>query len=97
MTLDDLAELFQDDIECHGETWTRSILNAARDAVTSGRGTISALTSAGANAKNFSRVLQFSPIEVMRAAMLAIKRAAGGGFDEDEVSATCPDFRSLSL
>lgn len=97
MTVDELASALYEECVASGSTaFAAKLLDQAKAALLSGKGSVSSLTTASANGKSFQRAISLSPGEVMAACRRAISRFAGGGIDADEVSSTCPDFRQLS-
>lgn len=97
MTIETLADTLHQLCVDDGSTkFVDDILKAARAAIAEGKGTMAALQATGANGKNFTRHINFSPIEVVRACQLALGRYAGDGTSDDELSSTVADFRTLS-
>ena len=96
MTVDELADtLHQDCIAQSSTSYVETIRAAARASLLAGQGSVSALTSGSGNGKSYQRDVSLNPAEVMCACNLAINRYLGGGTDDNEVSATLPDFSLL--
>lgn len=96
MTVEELADTLLEDALAAGSTsLIDEMMKAARAALKSGGGMISALTNSSANGKSFQRAVALNPAEVLRACRSALARYAGDGIDADEVSSTVADFRDL--
>ena len=96
MTVDELADtLHQECIAESSTSYVSTILDAARASLLAGQGSVSALTSGSGNGKSYQRAVSLNPAEVIRACRMALNRYLGDGTDDNEVSATLPDFSLL--
>lgn len=72
------------------------LLKQARAALKSQKGTLSSLTASGVNGKSFTRQVEFTPLQVIKACRQALKIYLSDGEDDDHVSSTYADFGSLT-
>lgn len=96
ITAKELGRILADDaIETGSTSVIDEMRKASRDAIKSGSGSLSRLTSSSMNGKSFQRVYEMTPARVLEACQYALRLVAGDGDDVNEVSATLPDFRQL--
>lgn len=95
MTADEFVNVLVAEMEADQSTaFVDNLLRDARAQVKAGKGTVGTLTSSSLNGKAFQRSVQFTAVQMMDCCRRAIRRYTLAD-DNDEVSATRPDFRGL--
>lgn len=95
MTADDFVNVLVAEMEADDSTaFVDKLRKDARAQITAGKGTVGTLTSSALNGKSFQRQVEFTAAEMLDICGRAIRRYTLGD-DNDEVSATRPDFRGL--
>ena len=96
MTVDEFANtLHQECIALQSVSRVSALHDAAWTAALAGNGTVGSLTSGSGNGKSYGRAVDLNPAQVMDACRRAMNRYLGDGTDDNEVSATLPDFSLL--
>lgn len=97
MTVESFALVLQAEMEADQSTaLVDDILKKARAQLKKGNGTVGAITASGVNGKSFQRTVTLDCIQVIDACRRALKAYLNDGEDDDTVSSTYADFRSLN-
>lgn len=96
MTVSDFAQILAAEMEADDSTQLCDELRKkARASLLSGSGDLGTLLSSGLNGKNFSKAVHLNAAEVLDACRRALLIYLNDGEDDNEVSATYPDFSVL--
>jgi len=97
MTVAELTNVLLAEMEADkGTAFVDGLLKDARAAMKAGKGTLGAISSGSMNGKTFQKEISLSPPQVLQACRNALKQYLNDGEDDDEVSATYPDFSCLN-
>lgn len=95
MTADEFVNVLVAEMEADQSTaFVDKLLKEARAKIQGGKGSIGTLTSSSLNGKSFQSQIQFNAVQMLDCCRRAIRRYTLAD-DDDEVSATRPDFRGL--
>lgn len=96
MTVAEFTKVLVAEMEADQSTaFVDGLLRDARAAIKAGKGTIGSMTSGSLNGKTFQKQIDLTALEMLQACRAALKQYLNDGQDDDEVSATYPDFRNL--
>lgn len=96
MTVEDFAAVLLAEMQADESTsFVDKLMKSARDQLTKGGGNVSSLLNAGVNGKSFTKAVHLNAAQVLDACRRALKAYANDGHDDDEVSATYPDFSTI--
>ncbi|WP_395736288.1 hypothetical protein [Prosthecobacter sp.] len=96
MTVESFALVLVAEMEADQSTaLVDAILKAARKKLLQGNGTVGTLIQSGVNGKTFQRQVDLDCAQVIDACRRALKMYLNDGEDDDQVSATYPDFSGI--
>lgn len=96
MTVAEFTQMLVAEMEADQSTaFVDCLLKDARAAIKAGKGTVGSLINGSGNGKSFQKAITLGPAEVLSACRSALKQYLNDGADDDQVSATYPDFRGL--
>ncbi len=96
MTVAEFTQVLVAEMEADKSTaFVDGLLKDARAAIRNGKGSVGSLTSGSLNVKSFQKQINLSPMQLLAACRSALKEYVNDGENDDQVSATYPDFRGM--
>lgn len=96
MTVSEFTQVLLAEMEADKSTaFVDRLLKDARAAITAGKGSVGTMISGSLNGKTFQKEVQLTPAQVLQACRSALKQYLSDGENDDQVSATYPDFSGL--
>lgn len=94
MTVRDFTQVLVAECEADQSTaFVDCLIKDARAAMAAGKGSVGSITSGSVNGKSFTKQINLSPLDVLRAARVARQEYLG---DSDQASATYADFSCIN-